>query len=107
MAKNGYNCLMLYLKMQIEAVLKVIHKFCTFVGGYKPFNKQHIELRQGGQTTARGPHLSSQPFQSGQPNTLHIFSSTTFQTVDSSVTALAAACHVNHTVPVPSVARQS
>jgi len=35
------------------------------------------------------------------------FSSTTFPTMDSDVTASGAACHVNHTVSDPPVAKQS
>ena len=43
---------------------------------------------------------------SGLPNTLCIFSSTTFPTVDSSATALAASCHINHIVSGRPVAKQ-
>jgi len=41
------------------------------------------------------------------PNSLQIFSNTTYLTVDSNATALAAACHVTRIASSPAVARQS
>jgi len=66
----------------------------------KTTHRNGLESEQGGQTTVRRPHAAHQI-----PCT--IFSSTTFPTVDSSATALAATCHINLTVSIPPEARQS